>query len=51
MLVLSRRIDEEIVIKLPNLDEKIKIVVTVVQIDPFRVRLGFTASLGDSVVD
>ncbi len=41
MLVLSRRRDERILVRVPGIDEKIE--VTVVQIDSSRVRLGFTA--------
>jgi carbon storage regulator CsrA len=41
MLVLSRRRDEKIVVKVPGVEEEIE--VTVVQIDSSRVRLGFTA--------
>ena len=41
MLVLSRRRDEKIVVKVPGMEEEIEVVV--VQIDQNRVRLGFTA--------
>jgi carbon storage regulator CsrA len=42
MLVLSRRRDEKVLVKVPGLEEEIEI--TVVQIDSSRVRLGFKAS-------
>lgn len=41
MLVLSRRRDEKILVKVPGVDDAIE--VTVVQIDNSRVRLGFNA--------
>ena len=41
MLVLSRRKDEKVLVKVPGIDEMIE--VTVVQIDSSRVRLGFKA--------
>ena len=41
MLVLSRKRDEKILMKLPGVAEDIE--VTVVQIDSSRVRLGFKA--------
>jgi carbon storage regulator CsrA len=41
MLVLSRRRDEKVLVKVPGLEEEIE--VTVVQIDASRVRLGFKA--------
>jgi carbon storage regulator len=41
MLVLSRRRDEKILLKVPGIDEDIE--VTIVQVDKNRVRLGFTA--------
>jgi carbon storage regulator len=41
MLVLSRRRDEKVLVKVPGLEEEIE--VTVVQIDSSRVRLGFKA--------
>lgn len=41
MLVLSRRRDEKILIRVPGVEGEIEI--TVVQIDASRVRLGFTA--------
>lgn len=41
MLVISRRRDEKILVKIPGIDKDIEVVV--VQIDPNRVRLGFSA--------
>jgi carbon storage regulator CsrA len=41
MLVLSRRRDEKIVVRVPGMEGEIE--VTVVQIDSSRVRLGFNA--------
>jgi carbon storage regulator len=41
MLVLSRRRDEKILLKVPGIDEDIE--VTIIQVDKNRVRLGFTA--------
>jgi carbon storage regulator CsrA len=41
MLVLSRRRDEKILVKVPGVEGEIE--VTVVQIDASRVRLGFNA--------
>jgi carbon storage regulator CsrA len=41
MLVLSRRRDEKILVRVPGVEGEIE--VTVVQIDSSRVRLGFTA--------
>lgn len=41
MLVLSRRRDEKVLVKVPGLENELE--VTVVQIDSNRVRLGFKA--------
>lgn len=41
MLVLSRRRDEKVLIKVPGMEGEIEI--TIVQIDQSRVRVGFTA--------
>jgi carbon storage regulator len=41
MLVLSRRRDEKILVRVPGIEEEIEL--TVVQIDSSRVRLGFKA--------
>lgn len=41
MLVLSRRRDEKVLIKVPGMEGEIEI--TIVQIDQSRVRLGFMA--------
>lgn len=41
MLVLSRRRDEKVLVKVPGMEGEIEI--TIVQIDQSRVRLGFTA--------
>lgn len=41
MLVLSRKRDEKILVKIPGIDEEIEVMV--VQIDSSRVRLGFKA--------
>jgi carbon storage regulator len=41
MLVLSRKKDEKIIVKVPGIEEEIEL--TVVQIDSNRVRLGFNA--------
>ena len=41
MLVLSRKRDEKILVKVPGIEKGIE--VTVVQIDQSRVRLGFNA--------
>ena len=43
MLVLSRRRDEKILVKIPGIDRDVEVVLTVVQIEPNRVRLGFEA--------
>lgn len=41
MLVLSRRRDEKVLVKVPGMEGEIEI--AIVQIDQSRVRLGFTA--------
>lgn len=45
MLVLSRRRDEKILVKVPGIEKDTEVVVeiTIVQIDTNRVRLGFNA--------